>query len=50
MNKEKLLKEALERLGIHTQKELKEAIAKIAVNISIMAAVAEDGQAERLVG
>lgn len=48
MNKEALLKEALERLGIHSQKELREAIGKITVNISTMAA----GQAipERLVG
>lgn len=38
MDREKLLKEALERLGIHTQKELKEAIGKTIVNISVMAA------------
>lgn len=48
MNKEKSLKEALERLGIHTQKDLKEAIAKTAIDVSVMAA----GQRmeERLVG
>lgn len=46
MNKENLLKEALERMGIYTQKELREAIAKTAVNISIMA----DDRAERMVG
>lgn len=38
MNKEKLVKEALEHMGIHTQKDLKDATERMMIDISIMAA------------
>ena len=48
MNREKKIMEALKALGIHSESDLRAAIKKTAVNISIMAAGHKEP--ERLVG
>lgn len=47
MSKAEKLKAELAKLGIHTEAQLKEAIRKTSLNISLMAAVP---MTERLVG
>jgi len=48
MNREKKVTEALKALGIHSESDLRAAIKKTTVNISIMAA--GQREPERLVG
>ncbi|MCH5340077.1 MAG: hypothetical protein J1E01_01290 [Acetatifactor sp.] len=48
MNREKKLMEALKALGIHSENDLRVAIKKTVVNVSIMAAGLREP--ERLVG